>query len=472
MDQGLFLEELYRSVQEYNILPLTSACSLNCIFCSHRFQPGEVTTYAPGHISTEIILDLLDYLDNSQKIVIGEAVSRIEEGEPFLHPDWEKIFTRLRRQYPHNLLQITTSGTELSPDDIDFLSRLRPLKLFLSLNVFTPKYRSRLLGDKEPKKIQIVLEYLSRNDLAVEGSLVALPKLTGWQELYQSLKFLDSYACVRAVRMIVPGYTGRAGKILQQKLDLSINELKQKIASWQSDFSLLIYPEPAPVEDLRAKIMGVISASPAEKAGLQRGDIIKEIKGKKPFSRVEAFKLVKKSFAHSEKFTMRLGRGNNSDQVEPSQQKEITLQICPDEIKSDFEYYREWSPGIVMAYDLPAEYYEKILAISPAEGRVLLIAAPRAEKRLQLLLDKLVAGTDSCLDFDLMIIKPEFFAGNINCSGLLVCSDILKYRQKIAELDPDLILLPDIMFNHREQDLTAQRVKRLKNQLPAPVEII
>lgn len=472
MDEGLYLETLYRSVQEYNVLPLTSACAYECIFCSHRFQPQGVKTFSPGHIKTEVIFDLIDYLNESRKIVIGESASRIEEGEPFLHSEWRKILFQIRQQYPRTLCQITTAGTLLTADDIKFLSRMRPLKIFLSLNCISPHYRRRYLGDNTTGQISSLLENLSHYGVSVEGSILALPKLTGWQEISRTLKFLDEYPCVQAVRILEPGYTDEIDKNLKQKLRVDSESLNFRLEKWQSNLSISVYTEPSHIKSLKAKIMGVVDSSPADKIGLKKGDIITKIAGKNPFSRVEAFDLFKRYFSRGENFSLRILRNESNHDGQSSFREEKEFLIKPSEIKSNYEYIKEWNPGMIMAYDMPSKYLGKIISKTPSEGKVLLISAPRAANRLKLLIEKLDSKSGAALNFELHIINPDFFGGNIQCAGLLVNRDILANKQKILSLQPDLVLLPGIMFNHREQDLNGQKLSEIQSELQIPVKII
>lgn len=57
--------------------------------------------------------------------------------------------------------------------------------------------------------------------------------------------------------------------------------------------------EPKPMDNLDAMLEGLIFDSPAEKTGLQYGDVITSIDGKCPFSRLEAFSMLKTDGTHT-----------------------------------------------------------------------------------------------------------------------------------------------------------------------------
>src|SRR6056297_2859675 len=101
-------EILFKTVKEDNILPITSICRLNCIFCSHKNNPSQIETYSFGHLELELIKRMVEFLDHSRPVIIGESASKIIEGEPFAHPDIIEILNYLRKRWPDIEIKITT----------------------------------------------------------------------------------------------------------------------------------------------------------------------------------------------------------------------------------------------------------------------------------------------------------------------------------------------------------------------------
>ena len=97
---GKTLALLYKTVQDNNILPITTICNVRCAFCSHQQNPPEVQAIAIPHLSFDLIIDLLDYLDGGRKIIIGESTSLIMEGEPFTHPQFFETLEAIRHKFP------------------------------------------------------------------------------------------------------------------------------------------------------------------------------------------------------------------------------------------------------------------------------------------------------------------------------------------------------------------------------------
>jgi MoaA/NifB/PqqE/SkfB family radical SAM enzyme len=129
---------LWESVSKENVLPLTSTCNLRCVFCSNRQNPRGVRVYAVPHLPLPLVKSLIPCLDPGRKIIIGEAATRINEGEPFTHPHIWQTLEAIRERYPQAMLQITTNGTLLDRVAVKRLAVMQPLEVNLSLNSATP----------------------------------------------------------------------------------------------------------------------------------------------------------------------------------------------------------------------------------------------------------------------------------------------------------------------------------------------
>lgn len=82
---------LTQSVRYENILPLTSTCNLRCLFCSNAQNPPGVEVFSIPPLPLPLVRRLIPLLNPHRKIIIGEAASRISEGEPLTHPEFWKI---------------------------------------------------------------------------------------------------------------------------------------------------------------------------------------------------------------------------------------------------------------------------------------------------------------------------------------------------------------------------------------------
>ena len=464
MIQGYALGLIYQSVQRYNILPLTSACSQACIFCSHNFNPSGVESFNIGHLPEGIIKDLLDYLDPEKPVVIGESSTRIEEGEPFLHPRWREILSKLRKKYPDTLIKVTTSGVTLQKEDISLLESLKPLRICVSVNMLEPELRRSYLGDKEPEKLPEILEKLGENDLELEGSIVMLPGITGFQEIAKTLSFLSSIDNFKLVRLFKPGYTSRASRKLKEMLAVDSGSLQSFIADMRSRLDIPLIYESAEIDDLTPEVTGVIKNSSAERAGIRAGDILLEIDGDRPFSRVAAFNRFQKLIQQKEEFAVRLERAG----------EEIKVQVSAGEGEKDELPGRDLSYcGLVMNYDFSPRQFQilKSRVDRSRHDRILLVTASGAAGIFAPLLERL--RSESRTRIELAVVTAEFFGGSINCAGLLVLRDIKNEIREIKdEFEPGLIILPDISFDARGRDLLGERITGLEEELKLTIETV
>ncbi len=143
---------LWEAAIKENVLPLTSACNLRCVFCSNLQNPRGVRVYHVPHLSLPLALNLIPRLDPRRKIIIGEAATRISEGEPFTHPHVWQALEAVRERYPQTPLQITTNGTFLNREAVQRLAGMGRLEVNLSLNSATPGGRRLLMGDRNPER--------------------------------------------------------------------------------------------------------------------------------------------------------------------------------------------------------------------------------------------------------------------------------------------------------------------------------
>lgn len=429
------MQLIYHTVQTSNILPITSTCNVRCVFCSHRQNPKGINAVAVPPLSLEIVKSLIEFLNKDNKIVIGESASLIMEGEPFTHPHFFAVLDLIRENYPNTPIQLTTNGSYLDYETVGKLKDYEPLEIYLSLNAGSIEMRKKLMHDLNAHIACNSPVVLKEAGIPYHGSIVAMPHITGWDELYATLKFLDQSGA-QTIRVFKPGFTKLAPPQLSIDDEL-ISLLKEKIISWREELCPITL-EPNPLTDLRAEVIGVISKSPAQKAGIKSGDIINKINGKKPFSRVEAFSNLK----HNGRYELEIER------------KGRLINTVLDVIKN--------KSGLVFDYDISlasVNDINKVLERLQPE-RPLLLASELGYPIL-----KAALGEDKGIQ--IYPVANKFFAGNIQCTGLLVLDDFyqayLEYLKTNAQ--PDLLLLPAIAFDPWQRDLTGRGLWELEEQI-------
>lgn len=439
------LPALYRA-QSRGILPLTSTCNARCLFCSNRFNPPGVQTYSIPPRDPDEVAATLDWLAAAPKIVIGESVTRINEGEPFTHPRIGQILALVRHRFPARPIEITTNGGAVEAEDIELLAGLRPVKITLSLNSADPAIRGRLMGESNPLAALRTLERLAGRDIPFDGSIVALPHLFGWADLERTVRTLDRHGA-RTIRLFLPGFSRLAPAAIQPPEGLR-RDLERFADTLAEELSAPLTVEPPLLADLVPVVAGVIRNSPAERAGLRRGDIIEDVNGRRPRSRVEAFRIIARA-AHP-RLTCR--RGEDCGQLGMAKDGNA-------------------SSGLVFHYDIDPD---------SAEGLALAIRRHRARRPFALTsrlayqvvrraVAELVPGA-----LEVRAVENRFFGGSIMAGGLLVVEDFLApvVAGELRAAGADLVAVPALAFDDRGCDLVGRSYLELAEAWGCPVELV
>lgn len=418
---------LVEAVRDHNVLPLTGCCNLSCCFCSHSYNPPGTKAYSFGPLSVELLNELSAYLNPQQKIIIGESATRLREGEPLTHPRFMDLLKALRVRYPETMIQVTSNGSLLNPQIIEEFSMLQPLELIISVNSMSAKGRRVLMGDLKPAKIRPLLELLAARQLDFHGSIVAMSHLIGFEDLRQTILFLDQYGA-KSIRLLIPGFT----KVTDPNLipvENVISKCYQLIAELQHKISTPLLPEPPLITDLNPVIAGVIKGGPADEAGLRAGDLMLDIDGRKPFSRVEAFRLL-------------------TECRDPA----LTIWREGKDSVLNMSKAAQASPGLAVSYDLDPDQVDRVMTNVNPNGKTLVLVSVPALIRWHLAL-----RVRSIENINLLAVPSVWFGGTINCAGLLTVSDYREVLNGLANIhDYHCILVPGISFDQGGFDLTGQ----------------
>lgn len=425
---------LYSSVSLHNILPLTSRCGVNCLFCSHRYNPPGVRAVFFGELGLNTIIDLIELLDPGKKIVIGESATQLCEGEPLMHPDFQQALQLLRGRFRNTPIQVTTNGIGLSASTVHELSQSGPLELIISLNSADPQSRRRLMGSHDVKRTLSNIAGLVEAGVPWHASLVLMPWVTGWSDIDNTLSFAAGNGA-RTARLLLPGFSRLAG-LDWQALAAVPGEARARLGSWRRKYPHMpITLEPALPQDLRAEVSGILAMSPASGL-LLPGDEVVLINNKKPFSRVDAF------------FT--LYRLANPRLVVRRGDAEVSLTL-PKPARS--------SSGVVMDRDLGRDDLERALAMAGGADRVLLLTSLWALPLWRQVVPK---------GWQTLGVESLFFGGNIGAAGLLTVRDYQATLDGLTE-GYERILLPPVSFDHSGLDLLGISCRDLANQLSLPL---
>lgn len=422
-----FYPLLLDAVVKDNVLPLGTGCNLACAFCSHRQNPPGLQVWQVPVLPPEMVMELIEFLDPSRKVIIGESATRISEGEPFAYPWIKQVLEKIRQKLPGTPIAITTNGTLLNREMVTFLCELKPLELTVSLNSSTAEGRMILMGDREPGRATGAVESLAASGIPFHGSLVAMPHLTGMKDVEKTICFLSA-AGARTVRLFLPGYTRYAPKELRFPL-AAWDELIRLAAQLTEETATPVIAEPTPVKDLVPGVYAIIRDSAADRSGILPGDTIVAVDGKEPQSRVDAFHMVQKAQnplldirREGATYTFRLTKGAGE------------------------------SSGLVMHFDFSRERLKTLnKALTHHGDDVLLLCSEFAYK----LLDFISGGLA-------VPVPNRFFGGSIRCAGLLTVEDMLAAGQAaMGKRRFKALVVPGEAFDKKGYDLTGRHADEL-----------
>jgi len=438
---------ILNSAIEANILPITSRCDSRCIFCSHKNNPPGIDVISVGVRSMEEITRTLAFLNPGNVITIGESATQIIEGEPLSHPQFKEIISLARRAYPATPIEITTNGRHLTQEMVEFLKASGNITLNISLNSASVSGRKLLMGDTKKNSEQTFagIKLLAEYNMPFSSSMVAMPNITGWEDIRNTIKFLAANQTT-AIRIFMPSFSSIARADIFPDEDKIYGQLREFINTLSPELPCPVLIEPSNVSDLLPVVSGVLKDSPAWKAGIRRGDIILKVNGQAPRCRVEAWNML-------------VPKG------------EITVEFEKDNCRETVSWVNgsEGDSGITMEYDFdPARAENMRQAILGCTGKSLLLTSEFGYAVIQQVLKLVGIEKDRA---EPAMVRNRTFGGTIRAAGLLTVDDYLEaytgWRESGQE--PSQIITPLESFNSLGFDLKHRHFSELQILTGIPV---
>ena len=440
---------LYKSVQDDNILPVTSKCNLSCIFCSHQQNPKELEIISFGDLKLKKINDLIDYINPNQPIIMGESATKIIEGEPLVHPDFKEIIKRIRAKYNDTEIRITTNGDLLDKNLINFFAKIKNTTLNISVNYLEPELREKVMGDNCNQNIKAILQELKYSNIEYNFSMVALPHLYGYQRIKEEIIKMGEYDPL-TIRVFMPGYTS----LTAADLKFDHKEVYQKLSKMVDEINTFqktpVTIEPPMIKNLKSKVKGIIKRSPADKANVKYLDIIKKVNNQETITRVETFNTIKKL-------------------------KNPVLEIKREDkvIKTTLKKEKEKRSGLIMDYDLSLNKITEInnLIKNNEDKKILFLTSELGYHLIKYIIEEYLGYVDNEYIF-IEAVKNTYLKGSIISAGLLTNLDIENHLINKTDLKPDLLILPAVMYDIFNNDLRGNSYKSIENKQMFEVEIL
>ncbi len=415
---------LVESVLHHAVLPLTSTCNVACVFCSNRQNPPGVKTYDIPPRALDDVLQHISLLRSHQKVVIGESATRINEGEPYTYPHLNLVLSKIREKMPAARIALTTNGTLVSAADVELLRELGDVHVTLSLNSVSADVRERIMKDREPKRACRTLVMLAEHGIGFSGSIVAVPEVSGWEDISATIRALASYGA-RTVRLFVPGYT-KCGSPLISEQDES------KLLGWareqQARYGVPVSVEPRMLSRVRTPVEAVIKQSAAARAGILAGDDICCVDGVQMITSQDAF------------YAARDNASPELDLIRGGQRLKVRL-AKPQAADT----------GLVMRLDMSGRRLQRLQSVLRSCGtRSAIVTSELAAHFFEDALAEL--PRDAIRVFS---ARNSFFGGNIQSAGLLTVQDFrdLFRTPAFVKWNPQLVILPVEPFNRDGDDL-------------------
>lgn len=431
---------LLDSAREGNVLPITSHCDSRCVFCSHRNNPSDVVTASVGVRTLDDVKRTIAFLDPGRAITIGESATPVIEGEPFSHPAFVEIVSFLRRAFPDTPLEITTNGRHLTGELVGFLETIGRVLLHISLNSASARGRRLLMGDTEEQSGRVVagVELLARSRVRFTGSLVAMPNLTRWDDIRNTIEFLAERRA-EAIRVVMPAFSARADLEVFPNADRIYEELKKLVRSLSPQLPCPVLVEPSCVSDLTPIVSGVLKGSPAWNAGVRRDDVFVRINGERPACRVDAWRML-------------LPRG------------QITAELAKEGRTERVRWTnaREGDAGVTMEYDFDPVRAESLRqSILDHSGRSLLLASELGHAVVERVLELNGTAPDQA---EVVVVHNRTFGGTLRAAGLLTVDDYANtyFGWRETNPEPGQLLLPLESFDSLGKDLKRRHFSELQ----------
>lgn len=436
---GPSIEALLYQAQKDGILPITSECNEGCLFCSNHFNPPGCEVFNIGRRSLADIRESIPWLQAAPgPVVIGESVTRINEGEPLTHPDLDSVLRLVRDAYPDRVIRLTTNGTLLTPETISLLSALG-VGLTVSLN--TVGKRLEVMRDAEGDRTLRSVAALG-GKVRFDGSIVALPFVTGWDDISATARFLQESGA-GTIRLLLPGFSSRH-PLYRQMPAGTWQKVKDFSAELAAGLRVPVLFEPPGLRDTRPVVEYVQEGTPAERAGVMPGDLVTGVAGRETFSRTDAFHACR-------------AREN----------PQIALNRQGAEIGVTLKKRRNEPAGFIMYEDLDREAYLAWERSSQVrKGRdVLILTSSLAKPVIEHVL------RERELEAKVAPVRSRFFGGNIQAAGLLTVRDFWAAFQRIVNrgYSPAEVTLPRIAFDPWGRDLEGVHYRDFAQKCSVPV---
>lgn len=426
---------------------LGRTCNIHCEFCYLDGNPATLAMARGGRRASDEELDLRWSLyDRASRRELFQ--SHFQLMEVLHHPRSLQMLGRLRALTPR-VLNVTTSGSLLTEDTVRALAELRPLRIWLSLNLVDPALRRAKLRDRNAGTAVRSLELLERHRLPFGVSVVPLPDLP-LDAMEEALLTADRYRPVM-MRVILPGFT-RFDRPAPWHTDWedawhrTVRTVRKLRAAVRAP--LVVYPQI--FEEVHyepelngVRILGAVGGSPGAAAGLGHGPWIRMIDGVPVESRDGARATL--AAAERERRSVRLGL----DDGDESRHVFLGPGSCEYPYSSEVvDYHVQSAPyGIVIGGGLRPEELRALEAVATARDarHVWFLSSPLMRPLVEDWSRRHGFPSQPGLDVRFLAPSSRFMGGNVVIGEMMSFRDFyhaVRAEQARTGDRPDLVVVP------------------------------
>jgi uncharacterized Fe-S cluster-containing radical SAM superfamily protein len=445
---------------------LSSVCNFNCEFCYEKGNPEGFPIQNTTRMATLSEVDTrLRYYDPVRRRGIFSVRSSINE--PFVNKNAVEVLRRVRTASPNELLSFVSNGSLLSDEAIDAIAELSPIFFNLSLYSIDPEVRRRVLADPRPNAAEQAVRRLREVGVPFMANLVMWPSIP-FEDMERTIRFLDEQGAA-LIRVCLGGYSRYLSGDFERfetgtywpKVVNAVEILRPSCKA-----PVLIEPNNFVRRDDTPEIDGVIAGSPADRAGLKRGDRIVSVNGRPVFTRMQlASALRNASGAGATRFrppgvsaalnNVEAAKGLvlhlTLDQA--SSMQNVTLERHEPDAMASYPYaaiadFDDFLCGLVVTDGLQYSALKRAREIIDLEGAAKTLVLTST---MMCGIVREMANKSGAFAGRQVFIEPaqnNYFGGSINIGDLLVVSDFVEAIRRFREQGgaPDLVLVPSSPF--------------------------
>ncbi|AZM52304.1 hypothetical protein DMA15_06590 [Streptomyces sp. WAC 01529] len=449
---------------------LARVCNVSCEFCYLYGNPQTLAVARGQKVIKDTELETrLRYYDPKGRSGLFHAQWEINEF--LVDPKVHQLLPALRER-TDDALYFITNGSPLNGRVLDLLEGVQPAHLIVSINSLDEDLRGSVMNErsKQTGTALTALRELAARKIPYGISLAAFPDFP-IEDLRQTIKIVDGLGA-GFVRVNLPGHTRNLpyqGSFDTDELWTSVMRAIRKI---RTEVSVPVFSIPSALEEnhhtddpLAARVVGTVPNSPAARAGLRSGDVIRGINGFPVRTRADVVPL------------LMLLKGKAGLLVE-REGEELRLDMAEQDCAYPYaghvlcKYLFPW--GVVVAPCLSASAAAQIRSEidQVSAGRTWMLTSALMRPAAEALFRRFDPELLDQVEF--VESTNEFLGGNIRVMDMSTIGDICQAieARAVTEGLPDLILMAETGFNRHGRDLQGRHWRDIERHLGRPVRLI